>query len=60
MGTHCGGEKVDGKKTGAGPSGRLAEKRVGGGAVRCRLVAVRSDPGNLGLKQIDPLFEFGQ
>jgi len=60
MGTPSGGEKVAGKKTGARPSGWLAEKGVGGGAVRGRLVAVRSDSGDLGLKQIDPLFEFGQ
>lgn len=60
MGTPCDGEKVDRKKTRAGPSGRFAEKGVGGGAVRGRLVAVRLDPGNLGLELVDPIFEFGQ
>lgn len=60
MGTPCCGEKMGGKKTGACPSGRFAEQRIGSGAVRGSLVAVRLDPGDLRFELCDPLVEFGQ
>ena len=55
MGTPCGGEKAR-----AFPSGRFAEKGIGGGAVCRCLVAVRIDPGDLCLELCNPLIEFGQ
>ena len=49
------------EKAGAQASGRFAaEQRVGGGAVRGSLVAVRLDPGDLGFEQFDAFRQFGQ